>query len=173
MKINKKNMIINTSRPVLQFIWFPVWSIPSSGFSGGACIRLAAIVWCLYCALCSLSTEFLGNSKWGLYFCHKVWAFTIFLEAMLKLFSLRTKWKGKEQMETVPKQWGNKCSCQHKIWVRHSGVFCFHIICILPVLPYYQLLFFAHLFFWVSVSPGLFHCLVIKHYGFSVIFALI
>ena len=40
-----------------------------------------------YCTLCCLSTEFLGSLKQGLYFCCKVSAFAIFLEAMLKLFS--------------------------------------------------------------------------------------
>ena len=47
-----------------------------------------SLPWCqfLCCALCSLSTEFLGNSKRGLYFHCKVRACTIFLEAMFKLF---------------------------------------------------------------------------------------
>ena len=59
--------------------------------------------WFLYCTLCGLGTELSGNSKWGLRFCRKVQAFAISLEAMLKLFSLRTKWRGKELVERVPK----------------------------------------------------------------------
>ena len=43
--------------------------------------------WFLYCAFCSLGTEFSGNSKQGLYFHCKVQAFAVFLEALLKLFS--------------------------------------------------------------------------------------
>ena len=73
----------------------------------------------LYCTLCSLGTGFSSNWKRRLYFCCKVRAFAISLEAMLKLFSPRTKWQGKELMETVPKQWGNKflsrCKSEHGI----------------------------------------------------------
>ena len=60
----------------------------------------------LYCALCRLCTEFLGNSKWGLYFLCKVWSFIISLEAMLKLFQIiftENKIKQRELMEKVSK----------------------------------------------------------------------
>ena len=51
----------------------------------------------LYGALCSLCAEFSGSSKGGLYFHSKVWVLAIFLEALLKLYSLRTKWNGEKE----------------------------------------------------------------------------
>ena len=91
----------------------------------------------LYCVLCCLGTE-LENSKWGLHFCCQVHVFAIFLEAMLKLildYLTRTKWNGKELMEKVPKQWGEKrVPRKIKIWAWHSGEFCFQIFWIVLAL---------------------------------------
>ena len=50
--------------------------------------------------LCSLSAEFLGSSKQGLYFCCRVGLFSIFLAAVLKLFWDNFHW---EQNETEKK----------------------------------------------------------------------
>ena len=47
-----------------------------------------ASCWFLYCALYSLDSEFSGSSMVGLYFCCKVWAFTIFLEACVEIIFL-------------------------------------------------------------------------------------
>ena len=81
---------------------FPVWNMHSSGFL----VAPVQVSWLLtdsvgFC-ICSISTEFLGNSKQGLYFCCKVQeAFAIFLEALLKLVSdqfqnNKMKWKRNE-----------------------------------------------------------------------------
>ena len=50
----------------------------------------------LYCAFCSLGTEFSGNSKQGLYFHCKVQVFAVFLEALLKLFPGHFHWEQDE-----------------------------------------------------------------------------
>ena len=85
-----------------------------------------------------ISTEFSSSSKRGLYFCCKVQAFAIFVEAVLKLFSDYFHW---EQNETEKNRWrkcwsseGTSVPVKIQIWGRHSGVFCSQI-CILPVLP--------------------------------------
>ena len=54
----------------------------------------------VYCTLCSLSTEFSGNSRWCLYFCCQIQVFAILLEALLKLLWIiftknKVKWKRK------------------------------------------------------------------------------
>ena len=71
-------------------------------FSGTckSCDLLLPYCWFLYCTLCSLSTEFSGNSKQGLYFHCKVQAFTFYwscVEIIFRLFSMRTTWNGKER----------------------------------------------------------------------------
>ena len=108
-----KNIILNISRYALHFV-FQSRICPVVGVQEHMCKSHHHSVG-FSIALRSLGTEFSGNSKWGLCFSCKVWAFAIFPEDALKLFfrfSLRTKWNGKELMEKVQKQWGNKCSCQ-------------------------------------------------------------
>ena len=84
----------------------------------------------------SLSAEFLGISKQGLYFHCKIWEFTLFLESVLTLCSDYFHW----EQNFTEKKWPRKCQCSEvpveiQIWARHSGVFCFQIFCILPLLP--------------------------------------
>ena len=96
---------------VLEYTQFCIFS----GIRASRAISSCCSVF-LYCVLCCLGTE-LENSKWGLHFCCQVHVFAIFLEAMLKLildYLTRTKWNGKELMEKVPKQWGEKSSQEDK-----------------------------------------------------------
>ena len=81
--------------PVLGFRWHMIKSHNLSLSQG----------WFQYCALCGLSTEFSGNSKWGLYCCREIWAFRFFpgshVKISFRLVSLRIKWNGKE----MEKKW--------------------------------------------------------------------
>ena len=80
-----------------------------------SCNLLLPICQFPYGTLCCLGTEFSGSSKRGLCFHCRVRAFALFLETVWKLFSDYFHWEqnefGKEMMEKVPEQWGNKCSC--------------------------------------------------------------
>ena len=104
------------SRDVLQVFCCPAWNMPRSGFSVAhvsVLQPLAAIVSVF--VLCFV--YFLAISKQGL-IVFQLESTSIHhfsgshVEIIFRLFSLRTKWNGKEVMEKVPKQWGNKCSCQ-------------------------------------------------------------
>ena len=79
----------------------------------------------LYCPLCRLCTEFLGNLKWGLYFLCKVWSFIISLEAMLKLFQIiftENKIKQRTDGDSVKAcSEGTSVPVKIQIWVWHSG----------------------------------------------------
>ena len=90
--------------------------MPRSGFSLTRVSLMTSRCHCqfLYCGLRSLSTEFSGNSKQGLYFHCKVQVFTIFLEAMLKLFSDYFCWEQNE----MEKNWRRQCqSSEGKLFV--------------------------------------------------------
>ena len=98
----QQKMILSISKHVLWCVCVPVWNMPRSDFWWYIVLwPLAAVVF-LYCTLWSLSTEFLGNSKWGWYFCSKVWVFfAIFLEAVLKLFLDYFSWGNTKRNENT------------------------------------------------------------------------
>ena len=74
--------IISISRHVLHYLFSSPEYAQFCFFSGTYIYKSSNLLlpWCrfLYCNLCSLSTEFSGHSKRGLYFCCKIPAFTFF-----------------------------------------------------------------------------------------------
>ena len=114
---------------------FQSWICPFLGFRWLMCkSRNLSLPWCLFphYILCSLGTKFWGSSMQGLYFHNRVWAFTIFLEAVLKKNS---DYFHGEQSETE-KSWWQKCQSSEgpsvPVWAQHSGVFRFQTFCLLP-----------------------------------------
>ena len=117
-----------TTDPVTYTIWahfvyvnFQHTKILSFSFSNGhkyLCVSLVTSSCCsvsfciVLCVVSALNSETVQSEAL------QIWAFTIFsrshVKIIVRLFSLRTKWNGKELIEKVPKQWGNKCSCQDK-----------------------------------------------------------
>ena len=100
------------------------------GVFGGTCISLTtscchSVGFCI--VLCVVQHWIIWQFK-----------FAILLEAMLKLFSGYFYWEQNE----MEKNWWRKCQSSEgicvpaeiQIWAWHSGVFCFQIFCILPVL---------------------------------------
>ena len=76
----------------------------------------------LYCTLCSLSTEFSGSSKQGLYFPCKVQAFNLLLEPCWNyfhiIFLLQIKWNRKEMKILSLFFWGGGGEVKFKTFLK-------------------------------------------------------
>ena len=138
-KFNKLKAIVYISWYVLWLVCFPPQIMPSFGHmlslatspchSVGFCIVL--------CIVSALNSQAIQSEACISAAEYKHLPF--FLEAVLKCLGDYFPWE-QNQME---KKWWGKCQSSEgtsvpvviQTWSQHSGVFCFQIFCILPVLP--------------------------------------